>query len=92
MDSYHQTATPPGTARTSTTVPSTGSSRASGTAGKYRGTAGIYSGTAGTYSGTAGTYRGTVRTVKDICIADTLKVQYRIVTGLDTVGPVTGTL
>ena len=85
MDSYHQTATPPGTARTSTTVPSTGSSRASGTAGKYRGTAGIY-------SGTAGTYRGTVRTVKDICIADTLKVQYRIVTGLDTVGPVTGTL
>ena len=77
LDSYHQTATPPGTARTSTTVPSTGSSRASGTAGKYR--------------GTAGTYRGTVRTVKDICIADTLKVQYRIVTGLDTVGPVTGT-
>ena len=71
LDSYHQTATPPGTARTSTTVPSTGSSRA---------------------SGTAGTYRGTVRTVKDICIADTLKVQYRIVTGLDTVGPVTGTL
>ena len=84
MDSYHQTATPPGTARTSTTVPSTGSSRASGTAGTYRGTA-------GTYSGTAGTYRGTVRTVKDICIADTLKVQYRIVTGLDTVGPDTGT-
>ena len=84
MDNYHPTATPPGMARTSTTVPSTGSSRASGTAG-------IYSGTAGTYSGTAGTYRGTVRTVKDICIADTLKVQYRIVTGLDTVGPVTGT-